>query len=218
MQNLSPGVKKGTYYKRDMIIEMDGIKGEGVVVLPVRTSYNINVKARGRLDMLIFETCHRVIERQNAWTKKKRRIWGQKKNETSIPYNPNPGMENGMFSCPVRIGGYDINGQHSWAFIDFMDPKNKLNGYVRCAGQNRNTEGVDVCQAKAGTIQALEFQVPVFTSEKGNCGALQSKNRRHFRFVMKKGECVYRFKEDGPAGREFRLTTIGYESILIRED
>lgn len=211
-QDLTIGIKSGVFYKRDMKIEADGIRASGAVVLPRKKKYEIKVEAKGKLDLFTFETCHRVDTTERAWT-------GLKKYKTRIIYEPNEGLEDTQYSCPVRLGGYEKKrGRHSWAFIDFQHPALKLPALVRCTGTNTNAIGVGVCQGKAGTIQVLSFDGPVLAGKSVKCGALGDDMATTFRFKIQKGECVYRFKELAAEGREFRFTTLGFEGILIRED
>lgn len=204
-----------------MIITSEGQTSEGVMILPERLTYSFQVQAKGNLDLFTFETCHRVKTIERAWegSSKRRGFFSRtNKREVIIPYIPNPGIESGYLACPVRLGGYEkIKGRHSWGFVDFKSKYLTLQMKMKCAGKNTFEEGVAVCQSKAGTLQEITFPGPVFTSSKARCPRLRSEDMTTFRFPIPVGECIYRFRGNNLEGKSLRLTTIGYQGILIRE-
>jgi len=212
----------GKHYKRDMILSEGGYEGVGVLVLPQKDEYRIKVKAKGNLDLLTVESCHRVDSIEKAWEKigVKSDGWFSRKskNEVVIGYRPVKGIETGGVACPLRIGGYEkTDKRHSRGFIDFRDDALRLKLDMKCSGKASLETGVAICQAKSGTIQEISFVREVLSSGLGDCVGLTSPNSRVFRFKIKQGKCVYRFREDSAEGESFRLTTIGYDGILIRE-
>jgi len=216
-QNLLDGLRQDKFYKRDIGMTVDGVTYTGAMVLPRRAFYSIRLKAKGRLDLMTFETCHQAIIQEEAW--KNSGIFDGR-NVTVIEYNPVRDIEQGDLSCPVRIGGYEKKrGRHSWGLIEFQSKSLKMPAVVRCAGASRRTVGVAICQSKHGTIQEIEFKRPMFVAKKTKCIPMKCEGScKKFRYTIPKGECIYRFKEDHKRGRSFRLVTIGYEGILIRED
>lgn len=205
------------FYKRDMKIEVNGFKGEGVLVVRSANNYDFAVDARGRLDLFTFTTCHREETKEKAgegglFGNKHKRTWN------FVPVN---GMEAGGISCPVQLGGYEkVKGRHSWALVDFEHPDLTLPAKIKCNGSVYNSKGVSICQSKTGLIQEISFTTDVLTTKQKheNCPPLESKDMKVFRYEIPKGQCVYRFLTKGGDAAWHRHTTIGYEKILIRSN
>jgi len=217
-QRLDPDV----YYKRDMTIDMNGFKGHGTLVVPMAKNYKIEVKAKGDLDLFTFNTCHREWTKEEAFSKGG--WFHREKRKFRIEYKPIEGLETGL-ACPAQFGGFEREGgRHSWAHVDFEDDGATLPALVSCNGQRYNSRGVTVCQSKNGLIQEIKFPVKVVNSKittkaQGGlvCPVLSiGKDGMTVRYKMPRRECVYRFGELGGEKRMHRLTTIGYEKILIR--
>lgn len=204
-------------YRRDMLLEIDGKKFEGVGVIPARDAYKFHVEARGDLDLFTFQTCHRedFAEKEwatetNRWLFIKKKI--EKKRETNFDFAPNF-IEKKY--CPLELGGYDASkGQHSWAFVDQATPEANIKAVLYCNGVESVNAGVSVCQAKVGLYQGIRFDAPVRVLPDAGC-ELPKTDADYFEFPIQKGRCVYRFGRKN--GDVHRLTTIGYEKILIRQ-
>lgn len=198
------------FYKRDLEVCFEGTCGEGVLVVPKKTSYKFKIKSKGALDLFTFSTCHREETAEavgGGW-------FGSSKSMDGT-YIPMQGIETEF--CPAYIGGYDKKGMHSWGFIDFETDEAKLPATVFCNGNRIKSGGVSVCQSKAGLLQEIRFEVPVsveFDSVK--CKFPKPEDSKIFRFEMPSGECsVAFFSEDNNV---HRLTLIGYQKIMIRGD
>ncbi len=115
-QNLVTGIKKGVFYKRDMRIEYDGHKGIGVLVLPEKILYDsIEIKAKGRLDLFTFETCHAVPTREDAWDENGARAILQYGIQTEIAPNAN------IFDSNYGIGNADLGNLFQNPFTKWDD-------------------------------------------------------------------------------------------------
>lgn len=204
-------LKKDVFYPRDMTVELEGghvYPGWGV--LPYQDSYKLKVWAKGNLDLFAFTTCHRERIIENAGQKG---LFGNKR-YVEQTFAPNKNMELQNY-CPIALAGYEKGqGRHSWAFFDIETPDAKLPANVECNGWMIRTNGVSVCQARSGLLQKIVFPEEVLASSK--C-ALPKKQGKEFVFPLSVGECVYAFKEKNGT-RLHRLTTLGYEEILIRGD
>lgn len=201
----SPGqvLNPSLFYKRDMKINMDGTTGDGVLVVPSLKRHNFVAYAKSEMSLYTFTTCHREVALENM------------PKEVGGYFVPAVGLED-TGSCPVEIGGYDKKGgRHSWAFIDFQTPESTLPARLKCNGESVETTGVSVCQSRAGLIQRIEFAKEVVTATSA-CGKLTSVDGKVFEFPLVKGQCVYAFKEK-ESGKFHRLTALGYESILLRD-
>lgn len=203
------------FYKRDMDLKINGHQGEGVLVVPREKTYHFDIRAKGKLDLFTFSTCHREQTREKAG----QRGWFADKKRRKFEYAPAP-IEREHLACPAELGGYERGkGRHSWGFVDFEHPELNLPALVSCDGSVYNSRGVTVCQAKVGLIQEIKFAQPVLAPEQNVCTVLKSLDGgKTFRFKMPKGRCVFRFLTKEGEESWHRMTTLGYQSILIRED
>lgn len=203
------------FYKRDMKLTVDGIAREGVLVAPRAASHSFDIEARGKLDLFTMESCHREVSIEDAGDKG----WFADRRHSHVDYRPVPGMED-TGSCVVRFGGYEQSGgRHSWAIIDFEDAETTLPAQMKCNGENYGSNGVTICQSKQGLLQQIQFPTPVVVTPTAACPLPPAADGKTFLFPMPARECVFNFLEvvrPGTPARQHRLTTIGYESILIR--
>lgn len=217
-------LKTGTTYKRDMIVEVNGVAAEGVMVAELHTSNQIHVVARGDLDMFSMKSCHREWTKEKAWNITEEVSsglfgWGRRKidktREVEFTYTPVKGIED-LGACPLELGGYSKDGQHSWAIVDFKTPLEELPITVLCNGSKTKAKGVAICQARTGLMERVEFESDVIISPDTGC-ELGVTEGKVFEFLQPRGVCVYRIQELTGAKRVGRLTLVGYEGILIRE-
>jgi hypothetical protein len=199
------------FYKRDIKIEYGGKSYRGIAVLPSGVNYDIKITAAGKLDLFTFTDCHMEHTAEDA---------GQggifsRKNVVDFKYSREFA---GASYCPVELGGYEVKGRHSWGFIDFQSPNETLPAKIFCNGYSENTAGVSVCQSKKGLYQKIVFPVGVETNlATDTCPMPISIDSKTFEFPTVPGLCVYAFREFSGARRFHRLTTLGYDKILIRE-
>lgn len=200
-QKLDPNI----LYKRDMDITINGKYWNGVAVVPQADKYEIKIRTVGRNDNFTFTTCHREESVKNQ------------KNEVAFTFAPRKGLEDGD-SCIADMGGFDKDkGRHSWGILDFENPAYRVQATLDCNGQSLETNGVGVCQSLAGLRQRIKFKYPVKVSPPIGCRMLTPVDELNFTFEIVKGKCVYEFWEPS-FSRKYRLTTFGYEQILIRQD
>lgn len=197
------------YYKRDISITLNKIDYTGVAVIPYQAEYEFLFQSPGRLNMFVFTTCHREVNIENA---KVGTVFVDK-NAVKFKYIPSFPLEKGY--CPIFISAYDLKGQHSFGMIDIINPEVSLSAKLSCNGEKLMNNGASICQSKEGLIQSIEFPVEVIVSSKCN---IEPKSGTLFTWKMQAKECVYSFMEKLSPNREHRLTTIGYQSILIREN
>lgn len=205
-----------TFYRRDMGLTVDGYQGTGTIVVPRAASHHVDIQSAGTLDLFTFETCHRENSIENAGDKG----WFADRHHAAVDYVPIRGLED-TGSCVIRMGGYErTQGRHSWAMIDFEDAEDTLPADVKCNGEHWQSRGVTICQAKQGLIEQITFPVEVVISPTAQCPMPEPSDGKTFLFNMPARECVYAFTEVAPLGkqRRHRLTTVGYQSILIRSN
>lgn len=210
--NLQQALDNKKLYPKDMELNVDGHKGNGTLVVPKRDQYAIALKAKGKLDLLWYSTCHRSQYWEKAWSK------GilKSKYEARFPYRPNGRMESR--NCQMHIVAMEkVKGRHSWGLVDFEDDQTNLPAVVRCNGNQYNSRGVTVCQSQANLMQEIEFadDTQSVKPKAPHCPKLEQLSKGVYRYKMPKGNCVYIFK----SGDQYhRLTTYGWEEPILRED
>jgi len=207
-QKLDPKV----YYKRDMVLEVNEFQGDGVLVVPYKDKYEFNITAQGKLDLFTFTTCHREQTKEKAGGR-----WYSGPKSTSFDYKPTL-LESEGVACPAILAGYSKKGKHSWGIVEFEHPDLTLPALLSCDGSVYNTRGVSICQAKRGLLQEIKFSEEVIVAIENVCIELTSKDNKTFRFKMPERECTFRFVTKNGEEKWHRLTTVGYEMILVRGD
>lgn len=213
-QKLDPS----TVYRHDMEININGFQGQGVLVVPEAATYKVHIKAPGELDLFTFTNCHREEIAENASVVSKTgkifRRTIENKNEFKMDFTPSP-LEKSD-SCLVQVTGLEESkGRHSWGIVDFESSTNTLPALLSCNGSQINAKGVSICQARASLIQAIKFPKEVYASPDTSCPLPKTKGD-YFEFPIQKGKCVYAFMTKEK--EIHRLTTLGYEQILIRKE
>lgn len=196
----APDRDSGHLYRRDMKLKVDGEKvSGGVYVLDSAPTYDIKAYLYKRAVVVKATTCHREM------------VWQEPGKDIEFTFEPIPGLETGGY-CPLELGGFDLKGQHAWAFVDFKDGET-LPATLSCNGAVSYPEGVSVCQSKVGLTQVIEFEAEVKGSGIDGCKISTLDNVR-WEFEMEQGKCLYAFMDE--AGAIHRLTTIGYDEVMIR--
>lgn len=209
-QDLDPKV----YYKHDMMLTVNGVNALGVAVAKRMPEYKITITSQEDMDLLQVSSCSQDIDRANAI----KTGWFGKRTFT-FTYTPNSvERESG---CMLKIAGYNkAEGKHSWAFIDFEDPKFVLPAGLACNGtEDYRSDGVSVCQTLQRLIMQIWFQNRVLLSDKvlDRCKVKPKVDDGvHFQFQVAPRECIYEFMEVKAPYRRHRLTTIGYEQVPVR--
>lgn len=213
LQACTPGAETEPaeiFYKRDVRITSGGKTFVGAAVLPEQALYDLRMQFAGSLDLFTFTDCHA------QWTKEKAGSGGIFAPKNRLEFEYRPTFADGTY-CPVEIGGYEaIKGRHSWGFLDFKTRREELPAKVECNGSRENRVGVSVCQSLKGLVQRISFDSMVDVNPPEGCG-MPLNGAPVFEFPMNPGRCVYAFMEVMPPHRVHRLTTLGYDKILIRE-
>ena len=207
-------VSPDVFYKRDMILEVNGFKGLGHLTVPQSTEYDFEVEARGDLDLFVLSSCHRVIALEEAGGT----IFNKKK--VKLRYVPAPGIED--HACPVVLEGYEVDkSRHSWGWVQFQEKETQLLAKVRCNGKESTFKGVSSCQSQAGTIQEISFEHPVLVDWGEGCSKPHVIDDKNFRITLSPEICIYGFLRKGmkpESDQVHRLTTLGFEKIMIRKN
>jgi hypothetical protein len=210
--NTDQNIDIKNYYRKDMTVKINGKKATGMVVAEPAPSYKIEIKAKGKLDLLTITSCHREVIKEHAG---EGGLFGNRK-KAKYEYIPVQGIET-RYPCPLYIIGYEEQKQrHSFGLIQFESSEYTLIANVICNGKLTHATGASVCQSKAGLIQEIKFINSVNTSFDKDCAIPIPQDNKRFVFEIPEGECAYVF-EDKSSGELHHLTTYGYNKILIRK-
>lgn len=215
-------LKSDTLYRADIVVGVNGVYDEGVFAANGAQRYEIHAIAAADLDMILVRTCHREWTKQKAWnvTQKVQTGWFgftrtiEAKREIKFTYVPDPEIE-AVGACPMEIRGFSQSGQNSWALVDFRTPLEELTFRLKCNGVSSVQKGVAACQARQGLYQKVSFDEETTVLPDESCSLGKTKGSE-FEFRMPSGTCVYRFQS--ASGKVGRLTLVGYDGVLIRED
>jgi hypothetical protein len=202
-QELDPKV----YYENTLEMEINGQKYYGVGVVKKQKEYKIRIRhpQRKSLDYVRFSSCHREQASNSEGS------------DWSFGFSPTENLEDSG-SCLFHFESYNKSGKHGWGIIDVATEKESLFATVRCNGKVIS-DTTTICQSRNGLVQEIEFNSDVVLSTKvlDRCkiGA-PIETFRKLQFKMPNRECVFAFISSD--FKIHKLTTIGYESILIPEN
>lgn len=185
-----------------------GFEGNGVLGRSNRYTFIISPKGGAKMDLLTITTCHREFSGEKLSSG----YFG--KNQYQYEYTPVVGVED-VPQCLIRMNVLDAKtGKHAWALFDVQDDETTLPAVVTCNGEVNRSEGVSICQSRRGLLQRLVFDEEV-SFVPGQC-YIDPPKGRVLELKIPLGECVFAF-QGKDSGRFHRLTTVGYEGLLIRE-
>lgn len=134
--SVPPKPVSGINYMKDIYIKNKDGQGRGMIVLPKKPLYTLEIYSPGKLDLLTFRTCSRELSLEKAG--------GYfKKNKTTINYRPNEIEQ--REACPVELAAYDIKGRYAWGHIDFEDDTTSLPAKIVCGKITGTYKGASVC-------------------------------------------------------------------------
>lgn len=207
------------YYKRDMLITVDGVSYEGVAVLPEKPvgNYKFTIEPRKQVDLFTVSTCAKIQSKEEAWkgvfTKIDTGFWDRiisDKKKISFEYSRSD-LERSIGFCRMYLEGLEKSeGLHSWGYIDFQDNKSTLPAWISCNDKTYKSPGVSACQIRKDMWMAVTFEENV--KMKSSCN--DSWEGKRYEFQIHPKECIYRFI--GESGRVHRLVTLGWEQQLNR--
>ena len=196
----TPGLEQSetSVYQKDLVmIEGDEII-EGFGIAPNRRSYTIHFEAREAPEVVRISNCHRDV------------VLRDQKKKITYNYVPNPGVESG--SCILEVTFLSSAGRHQFGAIDFREDE-ELPAMIQCNGSIMKATGASTCQAKSGSIQAIDFSVEVTgRSLTTGCTNPTSDDNRHWKITAEDDFCVYGFRSKD--GTVHRLTTFGYNALI----
>lgn len=209
-------------YERDMIVEVNGVRRQGAITMPLLAVNKIHVYSQGDLDLFIMRTCGGVFKKQRAWNQQMEVEtglfgWGTKKidlkNEVAFEIAASDFAATGV--CPIYLTGISkTDGKNSEAFISWQTPEFQLKGSVVCNMIKRSFDGVEACSIATSSYTKVEFAEDVMVSPSPDC-EIPVHSGRKFEFRVRSGSCNYRFEsKDGKRVGVYNV--YGWDSITIR--
>ncbi len=198
--------KPNVEYKKTLSFKVNGQSFVGVGVPSYSKNYKIEITTPFKLNFLKIESCHRAKVLENAYHKK--RIL---KNHKKYVFNYSPmAIEK---ECILLITALNERGKSKFGQVVFKTKEYNTKAKSYCNGELILTEGVTMCQGKAGLIQLIEFENDLIPQS--NCPIMAIKNTKSFRYDLESGDCVFLF-----VGRDrtHKLITFGYDEVLLEEE
>lgn len=190
-----------TDFRMDLEVEINGVKGSGMLVVPKAPTYLIKVKAPTNPEQVVLSTCHRDYP------------FGKQDDKFQIQYTPNLVETRGY--CLIKIMALGQKFTYAGAIIDIQEGVT-LPAKLYCNGQSLSPAGVAVCQSRSSLPQEIHFDVPVSAGKPSDCPPAQELlPGKQFEIRLGRGLCVYAFREVAHPHRVLRLTTHGHD--LYRE-
>ena len=208
-----------SYYKKEMIVVVDGVAREGTITMPLKESGStIKVIAKSDLNLLVVESCQGIDAQRNAWNVEEKIPYGpfgwfsktiSKKRESVFTYKPEGVGKTS--DCEINIRGYAEDGIHSEGLIGFQTEEYLLSGTMVCNKVGRSFKGYEICQSGVNLIQEIHLDEEVYVESLEGC-SLGKKEGKDFVFDMPLGDCIFTFKGK-ITGLMGRFRTYGFSSI-----
>ena len=208
------GPQTNVVYMYDLKGTVNNTAFDGVGVIPYAGVYDMKIESKVDVDLLEINSCGRNFHQESAIVAG----WFKPRRAYEYIFQPDPAIEN-YGTCLVRFRAYNkAQGQNAWAIIDFETPDAALPAAIFCNGENSQSNGVSICQSKAGVIQRVSFDVKVKQASANldpRC-RMTSVDGHVWEYSMPTGECVSVFMEVGGQHRLHRHTTVAYTDYQIR--
>lgn len=188
-------------YQKELVIKEGDTKITGFGVLPSKKSYSFTFESETVPQVVRVNNCHRDEKFKGSKVFK-------------YDFKPSQRTEYGG-NCILSVSFIDPSGSHRFGAVTFIDDET-LPARLECNGVPQNTVGVSSCQAKSGTIQAIDFSVKVHGMTQ-TAGCEQPINRnggREWDITISDDFCLYVFRAED---KDFhRLTTFGYNETYLK--
>lgn len=196
------------FYRRDMKVLVDGVEYQGYGTLPHKDSLTIEVRVKHDMDRFSATNCHKqIVEEKVDGTN-----MFSKTAKYKFVYERKTAIEK-QDPCVLTLVASADGNEHSWAFFDFQDGVHLLKAHIQCDGWQSDSNGVSVCQSKAGLVQQISFDEEVLTDDESL--KLPTHDNKTFMFEMPHGLNVFIFCNQRAVCH--RLTTLGYDEAWLRE-
>jgi hypothetical protein len=193
-------------YRGELLLTFEGVTFEGVGATKLSGPLAIRVDSKFGLDRLQFTSCarHDVIrDFDSSWFSKSK----------TYTYNYVPSREELAAGCPLYIEAFSKQALAAWGFISFAHDE-KLPARMDCNGKAwKFSNGVSVCQTKAGLDQSIQFDQAIEDFEADAICNMKKKDDKNFTLRPGLGLCAATFYSKG---LWHTLNLIGYERVLVQ--
>jgi len=192
-------------FRKTIKIEIAGVKGRGMIVVPKKTNYTLTIKQDERSELIKINNCHMdIVEKKSGFFNRKKHVFKLK---------PFGDLELDGY-CPIQIGLFDMQGQHAWGLVEIQNEE--LPATIVCNTiKPTKTRGVSVCQARVGLVQRIIFKSKVSFDQDGNCGDIITEDKKTFDYFLLSGICVTTFYEK-KSDTFHRHTSFGYNDVILK--
>ena len=188
-------------YQKDLLIRNNSNQIIGFGSLPKASSYQFLIEARKEPEIVRISSCHRDVVIRDPGDER-----------FSYKYIPSKNIEDNG-SCILQIATFDEKGRHQFGAVDFLDDET-LSANIYCNGNKYPRIGVSTCQARAETLQAIEFKENVEVFAGGDCVKPTSEDGLIYTYSVRQGYCIFVFSSETAIHRH---TVFGYNDIMKRK-
>jgi hypothetical protein len=185
-------------YRKNLVFEINDVKARGLYVSAKRPQYNLRIFLPEKPDLVMISSCHR------------HEIFEQPGKELSYTYRPVKGLEE---NCILEITALAEDQHNLWGLIEFVHDES-LSAIVGCNGNSDITQGVSLCQSRAGLIQTISFTTEVYSFHTDDCPEMKPKHGKQFVYAIGLDKCTYSFSN---GKQRHTLTTFGYNGVYLND-
>lgn len=181
--------------------KVEGVSYTGVATVQRKSSQKIEMNFRNDTAWALFSTCHRDLKLKapvGYWK------WY---------YTPAYFIEN-VRSCVMIHKQITNKGAEHYAIINFTAGET-LAAEIKCNGSVEKTVGASICQARAGSEQAIVFEEPVTAYTDEACSPVENVSTMRKSYNISPDFCAYVF--EGVSGKIHRHVTYGYQKLDLAE-
>lgn len=193
------------FYKRTLVMEINGKRCVGACVVPKALTYKITLKFDAFVDRIRWNTCHSF---NHIVTRTK---------EYKFTYSPVPELESRK-SCLLAIEGLSHHANHQWGILEFEGYEGlTIPATLYCDGAYEKPTGVGICQSLQGLTQRIIFKQAMEVVHPERCPKPRQVDRGFtWDFDTGPNYCIYRFY-DKRHYKQFRLITVGFDEVWDKE-
>jgi hypothetical protein len=229
-----------TNYKRDLILQVNGVTKEGSISMKLLPKNIIHVWSPNDMDTFVVEACGGDQDKKKEWAipievRTGFFGWGKKKidspREAQFTIDATDFHDVGV--CPLYI--YAISksdGKKSEGFVTWQTEFYKATGYLVCNMEKREFEGVEACSTKAGSFTIVQFDEEMYVSPSPGCeinnvirdasgrvtGVKENvTSGKRFDFQTHSGTCNYEFlSKNKDSDVHANYNVYGHDEIPVR--
>lgn len=180
---------------------------DGMATTDLADTVSVGLVSKVPLDVLMISSCSRNIELEDvnhSW-------FGGSSKKYQFDYSPAPLEKDGF--CPLYFQAFAKGGTVGWGMLTFRTSE-ALTATLECNGGVEPRLGVSACQAKTGSVQAIDFGKEVKFAASTLCQIKEVKPGR-FELTAALGICDVGFS-DGT--NKHHLLLLGFDDIFLRSN